>query len=130
MVITKITKSGIWCSYIPRAIGRTTMHQNRHLHHRVLGGALVMPERSAVKVARCVLRGERSREAPDLPGAYTEGNFREENTGMKGDQPMSSETSRVEVTRSADGTSIGFVQLGAGPAVVFVHGSLSTGDDW
>ena len=27
-----------------------------------------MLERSAVKVARCVLRGERSREAPDLPG--------------------------------------------------------------
>ena len=35
-----------------------------------------------------------------------------------------------EVTRSADGTSIGFVRLGSGPAVVFVHGSLSTGDDW
>jgi len=31
-------------------------------------GALVRLERSAVKVARCVLRGERSREAPDLPG--------------------------------------------------------------
>jgi len=26
-----------------------------------------MLERSAAKVARCVLRGERSREAPDLP---------------------------------------------------------------
>jgi hypothetical protein len=46
------------------------MHQNRHLHRRVLHGALVMLERSAVKVARCVLRGERSREAPDLPGAF------------------------------------------------------------
>jgi hypothetical protein len=44
------------------------MHQNIHLHRRVLHGALVMLERSAVKVARCVLRGERSREAPDLPG--------------------------------------------------------------
>ena len=47
------------------------MHQNRHLHHRVLHRALVMLERSAVKVARCVLRGERSREAPDLPGGFT-----------------------------------------------------------
>jgi hypothetical protein len=45
------------------------MHQNPHLPRRVLHGALVMLERSAAKVARCVLRGERSREAPDLPGA-------------------------------------------------------------
>ena len=44
------------------------MHQSTQLHHRVPHGALVMLERSAVKVARCVLRGERSREAPDLPG--------------------------------------------------------------
>jgi hypothetical protein len=44
------------------------MHQSTQLHRRVLHGALVMLERSAVKVARCVLRGERSREAPDLPG--------------------------------------------------------------
>ena len=44
------------------------MHQSIHLHHRVPYGALVMLERSAAKVARCVLRGERSREAPDLPG--------------------------------------------------------------
>jgi len=48
------------------------MHQNIHLHHRVLHGALVMLERSAVKVARCVLRGERSREAPDLPGGVVD----------------------------------------------------------
>ena len=48
------------------------MHQNIHLHRRVLHGALVMLERSAVKVARCVLRGERSREAPDLPGAASQ----------------------------------------------------------
>jgi hypothetical protein len=46
------------------------MHQTIHLHHRVLHGALVMLERSAAKVARCVLRGERSREAPDLPGDF------------------------------------------------------------
>ena len=45
------------------------MHQNIHSHRRVPRGALVMLERSAAKVARCVLRGERSREAPDLPGA-------------------------------------------------------------
>ena len=44
------------------------MHQSRHLYRRVLHGALVMLERSAAKVARCVLRGERSCEAPDLPG--------------------------------------------------------------
>jgi hypothetical protein len=42
--------------------------QAYHLHRRALHGALVRLERSAVKVARCVLRGERSREAPDLPG--------------------------------------------------------------
>ena len=47
------------------------MHQNIDLRRRVLHGALVRLERSAVKVARCVLRGERSREAPDLPGALT-----------------------------------------------------------
>jgi len=44
------------------------MHQNVQLHRRVPHGALVRLERSAAKVARCVLRGERSREAPDLPG--------------------------------------------------------------
>jgi hypothetical protein len=44
------------------------MHQSVHLHRRVLHRALVRLERSAVKVARCVLRGERSRKAPDLPG--------------------------------------------------------------
>ena len=44
------------------------MHQSVYLHRRVLHGALVMLERSAAKVARCVLRGEKSREAPDLPG--------------------------------------------------------------
>jgi hypothetical protein len=47
------------------------MHQSTQLHRRVLHGALVMLERSAAKVARCVLRGERSREAPDLPGGFS-----------------------------------------------------------
>ena len=46
------------------------MHRNIQLNRRVPHGALVMLERSAAKVARCVLRGERSREAPDLPGAF------------------------------------------------------------
>ena len=36
----------------------------------------------------------------------------------------------TEFADSADGTSIGFLQIGSGPALVFVHGSLSTGDDW
>ena len=31
---------------------------------------------------------------------------------------------------SADGTRIGFHRLGAGPAIVFVHGSVSTHTDW
>jgi len=31
---------------------------------------------------------------------------------------------------SADGTRIGFHRLGAGPAIVFVHGSVSTHADW
>jgi len=44
------------------------MHQSIPLHRRVPYGALVRLERSAAKVARCVLRGEGSREAPDLPG--------------------------------------------------------------
>ncbi len=44
------------------------MHQITQLNRRVLHGALVRLERSAAKVARCVLRGEGSREAPDLPG--------------------------------------------------------------
>ena len=64
------------------------MHQSLHPHRRVPHGALVRLERSAAKVARCVLRGERSREAPDLPGGSNpredhgellEGRRREEN---------------------------------------------------
>jgi hypothetical protein len=54
---------------LQRRIVQAVQAGNIHLHRRVLHGALVMLERSAVKVARCVLRGERSREAPDLPGA-------------------------------------------------------------
>jgi len=44
------------------------MHQRAQLQRRVLHRALVRLERRAAKVARCVLRGEGSREAPDLPG--------------------------------------------------------------
>src|SRR5712691_4893039 len=69
MATTRITTGETWCFYIPLAIARTTLHQSRHLYRRVLHGALVRLERSAAKVARCVLRGERSCEAPDLPGA-------------------------------------------------------------
>jgi len=32
--------------------------------------------------------------------------------------------------RSKDGTSIGFFQIGSGPALVFVHGSISDHRDW
>jgi hypothetical protein len=46
------------------------MHQRVQLHRRVLHGALIMLERSAGKLARSVLRGEGSREAPDLPDDF------------------------------------------------------------
>jgi hypothetical protein len=52
------------------------MHQSAQLHRRVPYGALVRLERSAAKVARCVLRGERSREAPDLPGGRNNISYR------------------------------------------------------
>ena len=45
-----------------------------------------MLERSAAKVARCVLRGERSREAPDLPGVLRIVN-RAELKRLKGSRP-------------------------------------------
>jgi pimeloyl-ACP methyl ester carboxylesterase len=32
--------------------------------------------------------------------------------------------------RSADGVSIGFLELGRGPPLVIVHGSLAVGDEW
>lgn len=34
------------------------------------------------------------------------------------------------MARSADGTRIGYHRLGSGPAIVFVHGSISTHTDW
>jgi hypothetical protein len=45
------------------------MHQNLHLQRRVLHGTLVRLERSAVKVARCVLRGLGEGDLAWLPGA-------------------------------------------------------------
>jgi pimeloyl-ACP methyl ester carboxylesterase len=49
-------------------------------------------------------------------------------------RPAYKEHSPAEVAEgsvhSADGTRIGFHRMGAGPAVVFVHGSLSTHTDW
>ena len=47
------------------------MHQRAQLNRRVSRGTLVRLERSAGKLARSVLRGERSREAPDLPGGVS-----------------------------------------------------------
>lgn len=38
--------------------------------------------------------------------------------------------SQQGTVRSADGASIGFVKLGAGPPLVLVHGSVSAGDSW
>lgn len=42
---------------------------------------------------------------------------------------MSTRITEGEV-RSADGTSIGYLKVGSGPALVVAHGSLSTGDEW
>lgn len=37
---------------------------------------------------------------------------------------------KQETVISADGTPIGYVQMGSGPAVVIVHGSVTSGDEW
>jgi hypothetical protein len=58
------------------------MHQNIPLHRRVLHGALVRLERRAVKVACCVLRGERSREVPDLPGGIVKDDLNSQSWGQ------------------------------------------------
>src|SRR5262245_5531845 len=68
MASTRTTAGGILFSSIRTVIGRPTMRQIATLNRRVLHRALVMLERSAAKLARSVLRGERSREAHDLPG--------------------------------------------------------------
>jgi pimeloyl-ACP methyl ester carboxylesterase len=39
-------------------------------------------------------------------------------------------TVETGVTRSADGTPIGYFKLGSGPPVVIVHGALCTHEDW
>lgn len=43
---------------------------------------------------------------------------------------LASIASEEEYVYSADGTRIGFRRLGKGPAIVFVHGSVSTHTDW
>jgi pimeloyl-ACP methyl ester carboxylesterase len=35
-----------------------------------------------------------------------------------------------QIVRSADGTRVGFVKLGSGPALVLVHGALNSGEHW
>ncbi len=47
------------------------MHRNIPLNRRVPHGALVMLERSAAKVARCVLRGLGEGDLAWLPGGIT-----------------------------------------------------------
>jgi hypothetical protein len=49
------------------------MHQNLYLHRRVLHGALVMLERSAAKVARCVLRGKGAARLLTYPAPASRG---------------------------------------------------------
>ena len=39
-------------------------------------------------------------------------------------------SSRFNTTRSLDGTEIGYVQIGAGPALVICHGGLFDMEDW
>jgi pimeloyl-ACP methyl ester carboxylesterase len=36
----------------------------------------------------------------------------------------------LETTTSADGTTIGYLRLGAGPALVITHGSVATSEQW
>ena len=50
---------------------------------------------------------------------------------MAGNDLRSGHAPRVdEFVRSSDGTRVGFTRLGSGPALVVVHGSLSTREDW
>lgn len=51
------------------------MLQRGKLYGRVPYGALVMPERSAGKLARSVLRGEAYREVRFLPGGYNSNDY-------------------------------------------------------
>jgi len=68
-----------------------------------------MLERSAAKVARCVLRGERSREAPDLPGA------RSENYGLCEEHPSWQALAFVMHVASRIGNNLGSVVTAASP---------------
>ena len=53
------------------------MHQSTQLHHRVLHGAFVRLERSAVKVACSVLRGLGEGDLAWLPGGVPSASQRE-----------------------------------------------------
>lgn len=46
------------------------------------------------------------------------------------DEPRVPTDATAGRVRSSDGVSIGFLELGRGPPLVFVHGSLATGDEW
>ena len=65
----RITLLKIWCCSIPRATGNSTPCEEDELPRRVLRGALVLLERGAGKLARSVLRGPGSSNAPRLPDA-------------------------------------------------------------
>ena len=67
MGTTRITLLTTWCCSIPYAIGKSTPREEDELPRRVLRGALVLLERSAGKLARSVLRGPGSSNAPRLP---------------------------------------------------------------
>ena len=44
--------------------------------------------------------------------------------------PDAASTVEVRHTTSSDGTSIGWRQLGTGPAIVVTHGAIATGEQW
>jgi hypothetical protein len=62
-----------WYFSIPTVTVRYTMHRTAKLHCRVPCGALVMLERSAGKLARCVLRGPGRSDPAWLPGGNNGG---------------------------------------------------------
>jgi hypothetical protein len=69
MATTRRTNRPIWSSSIPTVTVRDTIHQTAPLPRRVPRGALVMLERSAGKLARCVLRGLGRSDPASYPAA-------------------------------------------------------------
>jgi hypothetical protein len=63
---TRTTDRLTWCCSIPTASVRFIMHRKENVNRRVPPGTLVMLERSAGKLARCVLRGLRLASASSL----------------------------------------------------------------